>query len=153
MSDLRYPIGAFTIDKNVTDDKRQHWIQEIEETPARLRSAVSELSDEQLDTPYRPDGWTVRQVIHHVFDSHVSSYVRFKWVLTEDEPTIKAYDQDRWAELDEARMAPVEMSLACLDTLHARWVLMLRSLSANDLARPPSCGAHHVVAGARGWTA
>lgn len=135
MSDLSYPIGKLEFDPDVTDAKRRRWIKEIEAAPARLRSAVSGLSDEQLDTPYRPDGWTVRQVVHHVFDSHLNSYVRFKWVLTEDEPTIKAYDQDRWARLEEARTAPVEMSLTCLDALHARWVLMLRSLSARDLAR------------------
>ena len=135
MSDLSYPIGKLEFDPDVTDAKRRRWIKEIEAAPARLRSAVSGLSDEQLDTPYRPDGWTVRQVVHHVFDSHLNSYVRFKWVLTEDEPTIKAYAQDRWARLEEARTAPVEMSLTCLDALHARWVLMLRSLSARDLAR------------------
>ena len=135
MSDLRYPVGQLEFRKDVTDAQRAGWIAEIADAPAMLRAAVAGLTDAQLDTPYRPDGWTVRQVVHHVFDSHVNSYVRFKWALSEDEPAIKVYDQDRWAALPEARTAPVEVSLACLERLHERWVLMLRALSPSDLAR------------------
>ena len=144
MSDLRYPVGKVELTKEVTDAMRAQWIQEIAEAPAKLRAAVGGLSDAQLDTPYRPDGWTVRQVVHHVFDSHVNSYVRFKWALTEADPAIKVYDQDTWAALPEARTAPIELSLACLETLHARWILMLRALSPADLARTmrhPEIGA------------
>ena len=144
MSDLRYPVGKVELTKDVTDAMRARWIQEIAEAPAKLRTAVAGLSAAQLDTPYRPDGWTVRQVVHHVFDSHVNSYVRFKWALTEADPAIKVYDQDTWAALPEARTAPIELSLAGLETLHARWILMLRALSPADLARTmrhPEIGA------------
>ncbi|HKG22797.1 MAG TPA: putative metal-dependent hydrolase, partial [Blastocatellia bacterium] len=106
-----------------------------EETPARLREAVEWLSPEQLETPYRPGGWTVRQVVHHVPDSHLNSYVRFKLALTEDHPTIRPYREDRWAELEDARSAPLDVSLALLDSLHGRWVLLLRSLKPEDFAR------------------
>ncbi|HLI30711.1 MAG TPA: putative metal-dependent hydrolase, partial [Terriglobia bacterium] len=107
----------------------------IEEVPARLRAAVKGLSDAQLDTPYREGGWTVRQVVHHLADSHMNSYVRFRLALTESEPTIKTYDQTRWAELRDARTAPVEPSLALLESLHKRWVLLLKSLEAADFSR------------------
>jgi hypothetical protein len=127
-SDLRYPVGKFQFPDVVTEDDRRKFVGEIAETPARLRSAVMGLSDSQLDTPYRPGGWTVRQVVHHVPDSHLNSYVRFRWALTEDEPTIKAYFEERWAELPDARTAPVEISLRLLECLHARWVGLLRSL-------------------------
>jgi hypothetical protein len=125
MNDLRYPIGELQLTKDVTDGMRADWTDEIAAAPKQLRSAIEGLDDHQLDTPYRPDGWTVRQVVHHVFDSHVNSYVRFKWALSEDAPAIKVYDQDRWATLSEAHTAPVEVSLGALEQLHARWVLML----------------------------
>ncbi|HAK55852.1 MAG: putative metal-dependent hydrolase [Vicinamibacterales bacterium] len=144
MSSLNYPIGELKLTKDVTATMRGQWIDEIATAPAELRRAVEGLDDRQLDTPYRPDGWTVRQVVHHVFDSHVNSYVRFKWALTEDAPAIKVYDQADWAELTEARTAPVKVSLAALEQLHARWVLMLRGLSPADLARTlthPELGA------------
>ena len=133
--DLRYPIGPFEMVPDITDEKRQRFIEEIAETPARLREAVERLSPEQLDTPYRPEGWTVRQVVHHLPDSHLNSYVRFKLALTEEEPTIKPYYEERWAELEDARTGHIELSLMLLEALHRRWVLLLRSLTESDFAR------------------
>ncbi|HVF92363.1 MAG TPA: bacillithiol transferase BstA [Blastocatellia bacterium] len=133
--DLRYPIGTFRFDGPLTAEQRGACIDRIEETPALLREAVERLSPEQLETPYRPGGWTVRQVVHHVPDSHLNSYVRFKLALTEDRPTIRPYLEDRWAELEDARSAPLDVSLALLDSLHRRWVLLLRSLKPEDFAR------------------
>jgi uncharacterized damage-inducible protein DinB len=134
-TELSYPIGKFKWEGDATDEKRHHFIDEIAGTPARVRAAVEGLSAEQLETPYRPGGWTVRQVVHHVADSHLNSYVRFRLALTEDEPTIKPYHEDRWAELDDARTAPLEVSLALLESLHERWVRLLKSLKAEDFAR------------------
>jgi DinB superfamily len=133
--DLRYPIGPFQYDGSLTHEQRQHLIDQIEAAPGELRAAVEGLSPAQLDTPYRPGGWTVRQVVHHLPDSHLNSYMRFRLALTEDEPTIKPYFEDRWAELDDARHAPVDISLALLDALHRRWILLLRSLGERDFAR------------------
>jgi uncharacterized damage-inducible protein DinB len=133
--DLRYPIGPFKFEGPISDKQRQSFIDHIEEAPARLRAAVEGLSTEQLETPYRPGGWTVRQVVHHVPDSHLNSYIRFKLALTEEEPTIKPFFEDRWAEMDDARNAPIEVSLDLLDALHRRWVLMLRSLDGEDFGR------------------
>lgn len=133
--DLRYPIGPFTFEGPLTDSQRQRFIDQIAETPAKLCAAVEGLSPHQLDTPYRPGGWTARQVVHHLPDSHLNSYIRFKLALTEEEPTIKSYYEDRWAELEDARYAPIDISLALLESLHRRWVLLLRSLTAKDFAR------------------
>jgi uncharacterized damage-inducible protein DinB len=133
--DLRYPIGQFQYDGPLTDAQRQRLIDQIEEAPAKLRAAVEGLSTQQLETPYRPGGWTVRQVVHHLPDSHLNSYMRFRLALTEDEPTIRPYYEDRWAKLDDARHAPIDISLALLESLHRRWVLLLRSLTARDYAR------------------
>jgi uncharacterized damage-inducible protein DinB len=133
--DLQYPVGRFAWPDAVSPEDRRRYIDEIEQTPKNMRAAVTGLSDQQLDTPYRPGGWTVRQVVHHVPDSHLNSYLRFRLALTEDEPTIKPYDEARWAELTDARTAPVELSLALLDSLHKRWVLLLRSLAAADCSR------------------
>ena len=133
--DLQYPIGRFEFPSLVSNQDCARFIQEIAETPANLRAAVTGLSAEQLDTPYRPGGWTVRQVVHHVPDSHMNSYIRFRLALTEDEPTIKPYDQSRWAELADSRTASIETSLALLESLHERWLLLLRSLSPADLRR------------------
>jgi hypothetical protein len=144
MTDLRFPIGRFKMDEDVTEDQRPRLIEEIAETPARLRAVVSGLSPEQLDTPYRPGGWTVRQVVHHLPDSHLNSYIRFRLALTEDAPTIKPYHEDKWAELYDARTAPIELSLALLESLHERWVLLLNSLTAEDWTRTfkhPDMGA------------
>lgn len=116
-------------------EDRRKYVEQIAETPARLRAAIAGLSEQQLDTPYRPGGWTVRQVIHHVPDSHMNSYVRFRLALTEDQPVIKAYYEDRWAELPDARTAPVEVSLALLESLHRRWVALLDSLTEADWKR------------------
>ena len=133
--DLRYPIGEFKFEATLAADERQALIGKIEETPARMRAAVAGLNDEQLDTPYRPEGWTVRQVVHHVPESHLNSYIRFKLAITEDEPTIKPYFEDRWAQLDDARQAPIALSLDLLDALHGRWIWFLRSLEREDFQR------------------
>src|ERR1043165_8882402 len=111
MADLRFPIGKFEFQGPLTFQQIQSLIDQIEEAPIKLHAAIAGLSDQQLDTPYRPEGWTVRQVIHHVPDSHVNAYIRFKLALTEEEPTIRPYREERWAELPEAKSAPVEMSL------------------------------------------
>ena len=135
MTDLRYPIGKFTFDGPTTPEQRQELLSQIAQAPSRLRAAVKGLSEQQLDTPYRPEGWTVRQVAHHVPDSHLNAYVRFKLALTEEDPTIKPYDEDRWARLADTRDTPVEVSLALLDSLHDRWVRLLRSLQPEDWKR------------------
>lgn len=135
MNDLRYPLGKFTYDGPPTPQQRQELILHIEQAPAQLRAAVNGLSQQQLDISYRPEGWTVRQVAHHVPDSHLNAYVRFKLALTEDEPTIKPYAEDRWAQLADTQATPVEVSLALLDSLHDRWVRLLRSLQQEDWRR------------------
>src|SRR5271169_6033311 len=118
--DLRYPIGPFKFGLPASSEYRPLYLAQLAEAPAKLRAAVAGLSDSQLDTPYRPKGWTVRQVVHHVPDSHLNSYIRFRWALTEDEPDIKTYQEDRWAELSDARTGPVDLSLTLLDSLHQR---------------------------------
>jgi len=133
--DLRYPIGEFKYEAPLTDAERQACLAIIEETPARMRAAVAGLNEEQLDTAYRPEGWTVRQVVHHVPESHLNSYIRFKLALTEDEPTIKPYYEDRWAQLEDASEAPIALSLDLLDALHGRWMWFLRSLRPEDFQR------------------
>jgi hypothetical protein len=133
--DLRYPIGEFKFEATLTDEQRQSCIDIIEQTPARMPAAVAALNEEQLDTPYRPEGWTVRQVVHHVPESHLNSYIRFKLAITEDQPTIKPYFEDRWAQLDDAREAPIALSLDLLDALHGRWVWFLRSLEPQHYQR------------------
>jgi len=135
MTDPRYPIGKFHYDGPLTTEQKQTFLDEVARTPASLRAAIKGLSDYQLDTPYREGGWTVRQVVHHVPDSHMNSYVRFKLALTEDEPTIKPYAEDRWAKLADTKATPVEVSLTLLDSLHDRWVRLLRSLSPDDWKR------------------
>jgi hypothetical protein len=135
MSDLRFPIGTFEFKKTPSDEDVQRAIAQIAEAPKNLRSAVEGLNADQLDTPYRPGGWTVRQVVHHVPDSHLNSYCRFKLALTEDEPTIKPYHEDRWAELEDSRVTPIETSLNILEGLHKRWVTLLDSLGPSDFTR------------------
>src|SRR5512133_705429 len=135
MSDPRFPIGKFSFDGPLSDEQKAQFLDDIEQTPGRMRAAVRGLSEAQLDTPYRDGGWTVRQVVHHVPDSHLNSYIRFKLALTEDEPTIRPYMENLWAELPEAKTAPIALSLALLSSLHTRWVLMLRALSAEDWQR------------------
>jgi uncharacterized damage-inducible protein DinB len=135
MQDLRYPIGRCPSKPVLTPDERREGIENIAQTPARLKTAIAGLSPEQLDTPYRPGGWTVRQVIHHLPDSHMNSYVRFKLALTEDEPTIKPYDEALWAKLNDSLETPIEVSLALLEALHKRWVTLLRGMAPEDFAR------------------
>lgn len=135
MTDLQYPVGKFVKKSTVTAAERAASIQLIAEAPAKLRAAVTGLSPEQLDSPYRPLGWTVRQVTHHVPDSHLNAYVRTKLALTEAEPTIKPYNEKLWAELEDTRATPIEISLNLLDAVHHRWLLVLRSLSPADFTR------------------
>jgi uncharacterized damage-inducible protein DinB len=133
--DLRYPVGKFVRPSRINDEERETLIDQIAAAPRELRRAVSGLDERQLETPYRPGGWTVRQVVHHLPDSHLNSYVRFKLAATEDVPTIKPYDEARWAELEDAARAPVEASLQLLASLHERWVMFLRSLTTAQCAR------------------
>ena len=133
--DLRYPVGSFEFDGDVSPRARERRMGEIAELPARLRQAVAGLTPEQLDTPYRPGGWTVRQVVHHLPDSHLNAYARIRLALTEEEPTIRPYEEARWAELPDARSGPIEPSLALLDSLHQRWLLLLRQLRDADFGR------------------
>ena len=135
MSDLSFPLGKFHYEGPPTEDQKQKLIDDIARTPATLRAAVAGLSLQQLDTPYRPGGWTVRQVAHHVPDSHMNAYIRFKLALTETEPTIKPYEQQLWAELADTKDTPLEISLTMLDSLHDRWVRLLRSLGPQDWKR------------------
>ena len=133
--DLRFPVGRFQPPAKVTAEERRAWIAELAAAPAKFRAAVEGLNDAQLDTPYRPGGWTVRQVIHHVPDSHLNSYTRFRLALTEDNPTIKPYHEDRWAQLADARTMPIEVSLVLLESLHERWVRLLDSMTPEQFAR------------------
>ena len=133
--DPRYPIGKFELPKDVTPELRQAAIDEIAGTPAKVRAAVAGLSDAQLDSPYREGGWTVRQVVHHLVDSHMNAYIRLRFALTENQPTIKPYDENNWANLEDARSAPVEVSLRLLEPLHERWVRLLRSVKTEQYAR------------------
>lgn len=133
-ADLRYPVGRFTLVAPSTDDVRRAALEDIAALPARMREAVDGLSDAQLDTPYRPGGWTVRQVVHHVPDSHMHAYIRLKLALTEDTPSIKPYDEKTWAELADSRM-PIEVSLGLLDGIHARMVALFRVMKPADWAR------------------
>ena len=135
MTDLRYPVGKFTTPAQITTEDIQAGIAAIAAFPAELRAETAGLTDSQLDTPYRPDGWTVRQVVHHVADSHMNSYIRFRLALTEDEPTIKPYDEAAWANLADARQEPVAVSLELIDAMHRRWTILLRSLTEPDWAR------------------
>src|SRR5713226_10534017 len=135
MHDPRYPIGKFEPRDRLTSEERRTMIEQIATAPLHMRDAASGLTPAQLDTPYREGGWTIRQVVHHVPDSHVNAYVRIKLALTERAPAIKAYDEARWAELPDARSAPVAVSLDLLDSLHRRWVALLRALSAEDFLR------------------
>ena len=135
LEDLRFPIGRFSRPDSISMNQIEEYIKTIENLPDKLIHSVFGLMDEQLDTPYRPGGWTIRQVVHHLADSHMNSYIRFKWSLTEDNPTIKAYDEKMWAEMTEASQAPVEISLKLLEALHVRWVMVLRNMSESDFQR------------------
>src|SRR6185436_10373872 len=136
--------GPFRYDPRPTPELRRQCIGHIAETPAALRAAVAGLDDRQFATPYRPDGWTVRQVVHHVPDSHMNAYIRFKLALTEDNPTIKTYKEESWAEVADTARTPPEVSLSLLDALHRRWVILLESMADRDFERPlqhPELGA------------
>ena len=133
--DLAYPIGKYKRPESLTTDQRKAAIRTLAEVPSRMRAAVAGLTDAQLDTPYRPGGWSVRQVVHHVPDSHMNAYTRFKLGLTEDVPTIKPYDEAKWAELDDGKSKLVEQSLTLLDALHSRWVFLLERMKPSDFSR------------------
>ena len=135
MTDPRFPIGRFDRSAPVTQEQIPALIEQIADVPTQVRAAVEGLTDEQLDTPYREGGWTARQLVHHLPDSHMNAYIRFRLALTEEEPPIKTYDEAGWAELKDARTAPPEISLTLLDALHDRWARLLRSLGPDDFAR------------------
>jgi uncharacterized damage-inducible protein DinB len=141
--DLRYPVGKFTPEENLSDARRAELIGQIAEAPSKLRAAVKGLDEKQLDTPYRDGGWTVRQVAHHLSDSHLNAYIRFKLALTEDFPAIKTYDEKRWAETPDTK-ASIAPSVALFESLHERLVTLLRAMSAADYKRQlnhPEMGA------------
>ena len=133
--DPRYPIGKFQAPKETTQAMRAQAIQEIAAVPAGVRAATQGLNDAKLDTPYRDGGWTVRQVVHHVADSHLNAYVRCRLALTEMEPTIKPYEESAWAKLEDAAHSPIDVSLRLLEPLHERWVTLLRSVKTEEFAR------------------
>jgi hypothetical protein len=143
--DLRYPIGKFKAPEEYTGDLIRKYIKEIEDTPAKMRKAVEGLDDSQLNTPYREDGWTIRQVVHHVPDSHMNAYIRTKLALTEGQPVIKTYEEDLWAELKDTFLTPVTVSLDLLELLHKRWVVLLKSLEPEDLERTYTHPEHGLV--------
>jgi uncharacterized damage-inducible protein DinB len=132
---LKYPIGKFTYPEKLKKSEVNKMIKEIDKLPKRLKEAIKNLSEEQLNTPYRPDGWTVRQVVHHLADSHINSFCRFRLALTEDNPTIKTYAEAKWAELPDSKNASVKISLDLLKNLHKRWVMLLKSMDAEQLKR------------------
>ncbi|WP_264191656.1 YfiT family bacillithiol transferase [Metabacillus litoralis] len=129
---LQYPIGEFVVPKQISKEDINQWINDIEQMPGQLTKALDALSESLIDTSYRPGGWTARQIVHHLADSHMNSYIRFKLALTEDKPTIKPYDEKIWAELPDSTLQPVEFSLDLLHSLHKRWSYLLRSMSFND---------------------
>lgn len=131
---LKYPIGKFDCPLDASPQKVADWISIIEHFPNRLKNLVENFNQKQLDTPYRPEGWTVRQVVHHLPDSHMNAYIRFKWALTENNPLIKAYYEDRWAELADSR-GPIGPSLYMLQSLHEKWVFLLKGLDPEKLNR------------------
>jgi hypothetical protein len=135
MNNLQYPIGEFEARSETTADQRLSLIESIAQLPAKLRAAVANLTSAQLDEPYRPGGWTLRQVVHHIPDSHLNAYTRFKLGLTEAEPTIRPYDENRWALLEDGLHGDPELSLALLEALHKRWVVLLRSIREEDFKR------------------
>ena len=142
---FKYPIGEFNFSGKVASDDLENWIREVDQFPHNLSSTSRKLKPKQLDTPYRPGGWTVRQLIHHIADSHLNAYVRFKLALTEDTPTIKPYDQSKWAELKDSEQFAVSDSLTFIALLHKRWVILLKSMSSSDFERElnhPESGVH-----------
>jgi hypothetical protein len=132
LQNLKYPIGAFEFPEHVTKTLMESWISILEHFPERLENLVKNLSDEQLNTPYRPEGWTVRQTIHHISDSHLHSYARFKWALTEDKPVIKAYFEDRLADLEDSKNGPINLSINHIKAIHSKLVYLLKGLCDAD---------------------
>jgi hypothetical protein len=154
-SDLSYPIGRFSVRMVTTAETRREGIEDIAALPVRMRDALAGLNEAQLDTPYRPQGWTVRRLVHHVADSHMNGYIRLKLALTEDNPTIKPYEQAEWAELSDSRL-PVALSLGILDGVHARWTALWRAMTEEDFQRTfnhPELGplTTHIHAHLYGW--
>lgn len=145
MKELQYPIGEFEYIIIESDDERLMLIESLLMIPMILRAEVEELTDEQLDTPYRPGGWTIRQVVHHLADSHLNAYVRFKWTLTEIEPTIKPYEEAMWAETFEGKLGDINLSLDLLEALHKKWEVLLRTLTDDDYEK----AYHHPETGSR----
>ncbi|WP_276390245.1 YfiT family bacillithiol transferase [Eudoraea chungangensis] len=135
LQNLKYPIGTFIIPEEIRESHLKKWIGDLEVLPSVLSELVLSLDDEQLSEPYRPEGWTIRQLIHHISDSHHNSYIRFKWALTEDTPRIKVYEQEKWAELHDSRSAPISMSLDHLKVVHAKLVFLLKGLKDQDLKK------------------
>jgi hypothetical protein len=135
LDDLRYPIGAFSAMASTMPGVRAANVNTLRLLPERLKAAVSGLSDLQLDTPYREEGWSLRQVVHHIGDSHMNAYIRFKLALTEDWPTIKAYDEAAWANLSDSRWLPIDGSLALITALHDRWVALLETMTDDDFRK------------------
>jgi hypothetical protein len=148
MPDPRYPVGQFEMEPSPTPARRAEWIEEIAQLPAKVRAVVASLPEGTLDRPYREGGWTGRQVVHHLVDSHINSYVRFRLALTETDPVIKPYDEARWAELTDAKLSPVAVSLDLLEALHERWVTLLRSLNEQQWNRKffhPQMGERNLI--------
>lgn len=135
IEELKYPIGRFEKPAIITADTLSKWISDILYFPERLKNEVNHLTDEQLNTHYRPDGWTIRQVIHHCADSHMNSLTRLKLVLTEDKPTIKPYYEERWAELADSKNMPIEPSLKMIEGIHERWTVLLNNLTKDEYSR------------------
>jgi len=135
LESLKYPIGKFQTPGNITQENINRWIDEIEFLPHQIRAAVQDLDEKQLDISYRPKGWTIRQLVHHLPDSHMNTYIRFRLTLTEEKPTIKPYFEDRWAELQDAKHGNIEISLILLEAIHIRWTMLLRSLDLQQLRK------------------
>ncbi|MEO1652304.1 MAG: YfiT family bacillithiol transferase [Bacteroidota bacterium] len=132
LESLKYPIGGYQKPAQFDYASKTRWMAQLSTLPEEMEKAVAGLNEDQLDEPYRPEGWTIREVIHHVPDSHLNGYIRFKWALTEQDPRIKPYFEDRWAALDDYQDTPIEVSLQLLKSLHYRWVILMKSLSAED---------------------
>ena len=132
MEDLKYPVGQFRLDNEPDTQKREEWIRTIEDLPGRLKSALEGISQAKLDSPYRPEGWTIRQLVHHIADSHLNAFCRFRLVLTEDHPTIRTYLQDGWGDLEDSKNAPIELSILIIEGLHGRWSILLKSMTDCD---------------------
>jgi len=142
---LRFPTGRFVEPENYTSETLNRLIDEIAALPQQLKNTTEDLSDEQLDTPYRPEGWTSRQVIHHLADSHMNAYIRFKLALTEDQPTIKPYDESAWAELPDGKIDPIDLSIDILEAVHRRWVITLLNMESTDFKKSFIHPEHGIV--------